>query len=280
MTTLQPTTHSGRDALATALADSDVEYVKQRELLSHRAELFRDLKDGSPRVVVIECARDESLDVQALRWMYPGGAAPMTLCPSTPGECFELAQVARKAAKLLEAPVLLLLEDDVAGAVGEVDKQEAPKLSLPPVIPVDVTGLASEEAGLRKLNARSNRVLRGFEAATLNACPTEMGRPEWLVVSYGSTFGAASKAVEQARADSQRVNHLNLCTLWPFPEAAVMRASMGIKHIVIPERNLGQYAKELRRALPDIAVVPANCATGPVNAEVILNRLQSTPRCC
>ena len=111
-------------------------------------------------------------------------------------------------------------------------------------------------------------------------CPEELGRPEWLVVTSGATGAAATQAVQEARKEGQRVSLLNLNVLWPLPESELMRASMGIKHVVVAERNLGQYAQEVRRLLPELAIVTAGNATGPVPANLILQRLQRTPRCC
>lgn len=282
MSTTEPVTITGREALQNTLDESgvNVQHTTLAGLRNRAGDLYNKLRRGEPNIVVINATDVEALDVQALRWLFRGGVPPLVLCPSTPFECAEIAAIAVRAATLIPGPVFLLLEDAVAESEEVVGAVETPTFEMDTAAPPDISDLSDDEGELVALNARLSSPPRGLQLGTLDKCPEEMGKPEWLVVSYGSTFASASEATARARAEGQRVNHLNLRVVWPFPESEVMRATLGIKHTVMAERNLGQYAREIRSVLPDMAVVTAGRVSGPVPADLILRKLQSTPRCC
>lgn len=276
-------TLSGREAVALGLQDGglNVDFINVNDVRKHSSRLFQLLRQGSPQVIVIEAPSIESLDVMALRWIFPAGLTPLVLCPSNVYECAELASAAASAATLLNAPVFLLLDQQLADQIeSEFQTPDFPEPTYAEMAPIDALELPEPETELRQLEQRLSRLPIGLRLAEFDPCPRELGKPEWLVISYGATSNAAADAVKLARNSGQRVSLLNLNVLWPLPESDLMRASMGIKHIVVAERNLGQYAQEVRRLLPEIAVISAGNATGPVPADLILQRLQRTPRCC
>lgn len=272
---------TGRDILDSVLVSSGLNIAHTNLLdVRHRApKFFHQLQRGEPNIVVIQADGVSSLDVMALRWMFPAGVTPLVLCPSTPQECADLAEIAVSAAQLIPGPVFLLLEDAVAAAEDIVIPGDEPLLEMNPPQPGDTLELPEIERDLRSLDDRLRAGFKGLQPTVLDACPAEMGKPEWLLVSYGRTSVAGQTAVQAARAEGQRVNHLRLRQLWPLPEPELMRAVMGIKHIVVAEPNFGQYASEIRRFAPDITIIPAG-GLGEVKPGVILERLQRTPRCC
>ncbi|MEZ5993756.1 MAG: hypothetical protein R3E76_15590 [Planctomycetota bacterium] len=276
-----PVRVTGREVLESVLADSgmNVAHTNLRDVRTHAPRFFEQLRRGEPNIVVIGADRVESLDVMSLRWMFPAGITPLVLCPSNPQECAELAEAAISAATLIPGPVFLLLEDAVGDAEDIVIAHEAPELELVEPAPGDLLDVPQDEGELRMLDARLRSGFKGLEPAILDPCPKILGKPEWLLVSFGSSTVPGRLAVESARNEGQRVNHLSLRQLWPLPENALMRAVMGIKHIVVAERNLGQYATEVRRFAPDITVIPAG-GISQVTPDAILARLQRTPRCC
>ena len=270
---------TGREITELALRDSGIkpEFIGIQDVRRNSGRLFRLLRERQPSVIVIEAPSVESVDVMALRWMFPGGITPLILCPSSLGECVEMAGTAAAAAQLVKAPVFMVVEEGLEDRPEDDTSIVNGELSYDEPAPHDADDLEGE---IISLESRLSRPIRGLRAGTFNPCPPELGRPEWLVISYGSTLAPASSAVAQARELGQRVSLLNLRMLWPVPEGEILRAAMGIKHVVVAERNLGQYAQEVRRLLPEIAVVPAGRVIGPVPAELILERLQTTPRCC
>jgi 2-oxoglutarate ferredoxin oxidoreductase subunit alpha len=77
-----------------------------------------------------------------------------------------------------------------------------------------------------------------------------------LVVSYGIVARSASVAIREARSRGRKVSSLVLQTLWPVPEKRIAAALAGVKRIVVPEMNMGQYLVEMERlAPPEVEVV-------------------------
>lgn len=70
---------------------------------------------------------------------------------------------------------------------------------------------------------------------------------ETLVISYGITARGAIEAVELARSQGLKVSHLIINLLWPVPESEIKKAIEGIKTIIFPEMNNGQYVLEIER---------------------------------
>ncbi len=272
---------TGREALLGTLSDSGMEAMELAlgEVPARSVDLFGRMQAGNPAVVVVTLPDTASLDVMALRWVYPGGITPLVLCPSSARECAELAQIAANAARLLNVPVFLLLEDSVAEDTWQPDELETPEISFEDPAPVDALLEEPDVAEMQSLEARLSRRPRGFQALRVEATP-DNARPEWAVLAYGATTHAAAAAVQQARDAGQRVVLARVRMLWPVPDEELLKAVMGIKHVVVAERNLGQYALEVRRVLPELPVIPAGQPKAPVPHELILQRLQRSPRCC
>lgn len=275
-------TLTGREAVTHALNDSGVPWTETtlEELRVRSAELFEKLRRGTPGVVVVNAPNVMALDVMALRWLFPAGITPLVLCPSTPAECAELGMIAARAAQLVPGPVFLLLEEAVAEVGGEFDVPSETEIDLPEAAPPQDLDVTEEERELRRLDSRLGAPPTGLKSSSFDPCPPHLGRPEWLLISFGAARTAAADAVRMAREAGQRVNHMNLRVLWPVPEGEMMRASMGVKHILVVERNLGQYAREVRALMPELPVVSAGTASAPPTAPDILRSLQRTPRCC
>ena len=72
---------------------------------------------------------------------------------------------------------------------------------------------------------------------------------EILVISYGITARSAIEAVELAREQGLKVSHLIINLLWPVPENEIEKATIGIKTIIFPEMNNGQYVLEIERII-------------------------------
>lgn len=240
--------------------------------------LFHDLRNSVPHVVMVDIHDDEPFDVMTLRWMFKGGVSPLVLCASDAAELAELVELAGTAATVFKMPVFLAAEDCTNNCKPVKVNFQAPQLQFE-VTPLDGSDLTPEEFELAKLEARHARPPRGIKTVHLDA-PRDGGRPEWLLISYGATVGNAGKAAEMARKAGQRVDVLHIRLLWPLPEEEILRAAMGIRHVVVAERNCGQYAQEIRRLLPEVPVISATSLFKPVPVETILNRLQRSPRCC
>lgn len=250
----------------------DAEVLSLETLLRRRPWLT-----DRPQVYVARVEAGAATDLAALRWMTPGGVAPFTVAPADFGQCADVAARAALHARLAQGMAVILLEHETAELEGMPIEPDLVKPGpLPPPPPLDPL-LPALERRLRLARHFSDLAPR----MTRNEPdPTPGTKAEWLVVSYGSSVAPAAQAVADARARGVRVGNLQLQTLWPVPEEAILRAASGVKHVVLPERNLGQYADELRRLLPTVMIVQANALPGPVPAALILDRLMNTPRCC
>jgi 2-oxoglutarate ferredoxin oxidoreductase subunit alpha len=82
---------------------------------------------------------------------------------------------------------------------------------------------------------------------------------ETLVISYGIISRSARVAVKEARDRGIRVSSLVLQTLWPLPGRAITSALAGMKKVIVPEMNTGQYLLEIERlAPPGVEVIGVN----------------------
>lgn len=267
------TTITALDAAAQAAEQSgvEVECMNLDQCLRRRGQFAR------PGVAVVSVAPGQATDIAALRWWQPGGVPPLVLAPSDFGGAIDLAARAALFARQAQAATIVLLEHEIAQLEGTWQPPDQVKPGpLPPLPPLDPLLAAPE----RELRMQAHRMEHAPSLSRFQPDPDGNAIAEWLVISFGSAVNASDTAIANARAAGQRIGHLALHTLWPLPEAAILKAARGVKHIVVPERNLGQYASEIRRLLPTIMVIAANAVPGPVDPALILDRLQKTPRCC
>jgi len=132
---------------------------------------------------------------------------------------------------------------------------------VPPMPPIGsgyrfhVTGLAHDEEGFpttrpeevkalverqfRKIDQSFQDVQLADEFLTADA--------EKVVVAYGSVARSARLAVEQARQEGIRAGLLKLLTLFPFPRARVERLAPAAGTLLVPELNMGQISREVKR---------------------------------
>jgi len=78
------------------------------------------------------------------------------------------------------------------------------------------------------------------------------------IVSFGCTSRAVYEAIERAEAQGFKVGHVRLKTIWPFPDKAVKKLSMSAKKIIVPEMNLGQVGREVKRVANNSEIIPLN----------------------
>jgi 2-oxoglutarate ferredoxin oxidoreductase subunit alpha len=67
---------------------------------------------------------------------------------------------------------------------------------------------------------------------------------------------------------------LTIYSLWPVPEKEIKAALVGIRKVIIPELNLGQYKLEVERLAPDgIEIIGVNRVDGElISPEEILTQ--------
>ena len=213
------------------------------------------------------------------------GEAPVcVLAAATPADCFDIALEAFRIATEFMIPVLVLTDGYLANGaepwrIPDVDslptyghirhpqagEQFAPyqrdeKLARPWVLP-GTPGLQHRIGGLEKKDItgevcyepenhqRMCELRRGKIACIAQTIPPaevlgdESG--ELLVVSWGSTSGAVTSAVERCRAEGLSVSGVHLRYLEPMPTNLGEIVS-SFRQVLVPEMNLGQLLHQLR----------------------------------
>ncbi len=228
-------------------------------------------------------------DVMQARWGTHGEHAMIALCPASVEEAYYLTIMAFNYSERFRTPVVLLLDETIGHLRESVDLKkyedtriinrpvpwEAPGQYLPYKAEGDepppmaslgegyrfhVTGLVHDESGFpvagnhaaidRLLTRLSNKIIKRQEEITLyKEFMTE--NAQYLVIAYGATARSAYGAVELARKEGYRVGLLHMQTLWPFPEKLVRQKTLGKKTVLVPEMNLGQYAREIKKTVAD-----------------------------
>jgi 2-oxoglutarate/2-oxoacid ferredoxin oxidoreductase subunit alpha len=206
------------------------------------------------------------------------------LAPSTPGDCFWIGVEACRIAVKYMVPVIILSDGYLANGaepwkIPNVDeipafpvkfasdpidfqpyRRDPQTLARPWAIP-GTPGLEHRIGGLEKQDVTGNinyeplnheKMVR-IRAAKIDAIVQDVpdivpaGDPEGdlLVISWGSTYGAITQAVNSQREKGRKVGHIHLRHLNPLP-ANVGDVLKRFKRVVVPELNMGQLLWILR----------------------------------
>jgi 2-oxoglutarate ferredoxin oxidoreductase subunit alpha len=222
-------------------------------------------------------------DVMQARWGSHGDYPAVALCPSSVSETFDLTVRAVNLAERYRTPVVVLLDEIVGhmreeitipdtkdvkredrsrptcdpkdykpydSALGEV----APLADFGSGYPYHVTGLSHDKEGFTTAKAPEvDFMIRHLKAKIENNLEDILAWEEFniedadiVLVAYGITARAARAAMRMARAEGIKVGLFRPITIWPFPEAALLKAAKG-KKVIVPEMNMGQLALEIER---------------------------------
>jgi 2-oxoglutarate ferredoxin oxidoreductase subunit alpha len=72
---------------------------------------------------------------------------------------------------------------------------------------------------------------------------------ETVVVSFGTCGPFVEQVVDELRAEGHRVGAFRPVSLWPFPEAALARASASASSVLVYEVNAGQMIDDVRLSI-------------------------------
>jgi 2-oxoglutarate ferredoxin oxidoreductase subunit alpha len=70
---------------------------------------------------------------------------------------------------------------------------------------------------------------------------------ESCIIAYGCVGRSAELAVQMARERGEKVGLLKLKTLFPFPRPAVEKMLRQCSSVLVPEMNMGQISREVKR---------------------------------
>ncbi|OEU70477.1 MAG: 2-oxoglutarate synthase subunit alpha [Desulfovibrio sp. S3730MH75] len=223
-------------------------------------------------------------DVQQARWGTHGDHSIIVLSASNVQECLEMTIEAFNLAEKYRTPVILLIDEITAHTREkitipneyefEVFNRILPTMppewykpyeetvrGVPPMPAIGsgyrfhVTGLTHDVNGfptsrpdeVRELNERLFRKIDQFlhDVQIVEEIDTEDA--EVAVIAYGTVARSAELAVKQARDLGVKAGLLKLKTLFPYPRKATEKLMFRAKTIIVPEMNMGQISREVKR---------------------------------
>ncbi len=220
-------------------------------------------------------------DVMQARWGTHGDHPAVVLAASNVADMYRLTMAAVRFAQRFRTPVTLLADE----VVGHMRESFAPELIdryrltsgdfdfSPDFIHPDtvrevhtphvlgsgvnphVTGLIHDETGFPTNDpAKSEKFLRELYDKVGNhrdeLCLYDIkneGRGRVCIVAYGSCARSARAAWKLAEKEGLEVEVLHLYTLFPLPVEIIQKVARRVEFMLIPELNLGQYAREVRK---------------------------------
>lgn len=252
-------------------------------------------------------------DVMQARWGTHGDHPIIVLSASTVRECYDMTIRAFNLSERFRIPVILLIDEVVAHMREKVIFFEDEKIeifnrikpTMPPEwyipyedTPSGVPPMANFGEGYRYHVTGLTHDIRGFPTSR----PDEIGPfiarlhrkisshfseiqmaeffltddAEMTIIAYGCVARSARRAVIEAREKGHRVGLLKLMTLWPFMRNAVERVLQTAKVLLVPEMNMGQISREVKRVNQGVAkVLTLNKVDGTIiTPSEILSRLE------
>lgn len=223
-------------------------------------------------------------DVMQARWGTHGDHPAIALCPSTIRECFDLTIKAFNFSEKYRTPVILLVDEVVAHMREKIvfPEDEAIEIfnrikpTVPPewYIPYDdnprgvpamanfgdgyryhVTGLTHDVRGFptSRPDEIDPFIRRLFRKISQNFADLQIGEfietddADVTIIAYGCVARSAKRAVLDARERGLKVGLLKLNTLWPFMRTQVEKVLFSSKAVIVPEMNMGQISREVKR---------------------------------
>lgn len=231
-------------------------------------------------------------DIMQARWGTHGDHPIIVLAPSTVKECFDLTVKAFNFSEKYRTPVIIAF-DEVVGHMREkltlprpqeVEVIDRIRPTMPPEwyipyedTPQGVPPMASFGSGYRFHVTGLTHDIRGFPTLRPDEVgpfmdrihrKISLGQPEIqigeffqledadiAVIAYGSVARSARRAVMDARERGIKAGLLKLLTLWPFMRAAIEKIIQTAKVLIVPELNMGQISREVKRVNEGKAMV-------------------------
>jgi len=223
-------------------------------------------------------------DVMQARWGTHGDHPIIVLSASSVSECFFMTVRAFNLSEQYRTPVILLIDEVIAHMrekivippKEEIEIVDRPRPTMPPewYIPYQdtpsgvppmapfgegyryhVTGLIHDVRGFP--TSRPDEIApffeRLFRKISKNFSSIHLSEAfltddaEITVIAYGSVARSAKRAVREAREEGIKAGLLKLMTLWPFERPAVERVAKRSKVLLVPEMNMGQISREVKR---------------------------------
>ena len=226
-------------------------------------------------------------DMMQARWGSHGDYSIIALAPSSPQELFDLTIHAFNLSEIYRTPVLVMTDAEVGHMTEkviipppeEIEIVDRIKPTVPPeeylpyrvepgeLVPpmavagegyrIHVTGLTHDERGypatadatsqwtlvqrlIDKIETKKDEIIMLEENGLDDA--------EVVIVSYGIAARTAIWPMQMAREEGIKVGMLRLISVWPFPDDQIRDLASRVKAMVVPEINMGQIVREVRRS--------------------------------
>ncbi|MGQ9508716.1 MAG: 2-oxoacid:acceptor oxidoreductase subunit alpha [Thermodesulfobacteriota bacterium] len=231
-------------------------------------------------------------DVMQARWGTHGDHPIIVLSASTVRECYDMTIRAFNLSERFRIPVILLIDEVIAhmrekvifSEDEEIEIFNRVKPTMPPewYIPYEdtpngVPPMANFGEGYRYHVTGLTHDIRGFPTSRpdeigpfiarlhrkISAHFSEIQMAEFFqtedaeitIIAYGCVARSAKRAVIEARGKGLKVGLVKLMTLWPFMRNAVEKLLQTSKVLLVPEMNMGQISREVKRVNQGVARV-------------------------
>ncbi len=251
-------------------------------------------------------------DVMQARWGTHGDHPALVLSASTVRECYDLTIKSFNFSEKFRTPVVLLIDEVVAHMrekmvfpeEEEVETFNRVKPTVPPEwyipyedTPSGIPAMANFGEGYRYHVTGLTHDIRGFPTSRSDEIGPFIARlhrkisqhfseiqmaeffqtedADITIVAYGCVARSAKRAVIEAREKGIKVGLLKLVTLWPFVRSAIEKVLQTSKTLLVPEMNMGQLSREVKRVNRGVArVLTLNKVDGTIiTPEEISNRI-------
>ncbi|OPY81363.1 MAG: 2-oxoglutarate oxidoreductase subunit KorA [Syntrophorhabdus sp. PtaU1.Bin058] len=252
-------------------------------------------------------------DVMQARWGTHGDHPTIALCPSTIRECYDLTIKAFNYSEKFRIPVILLVDEVVAHMREKIaidDEEDVEifnriKPTVPPewYIPFEdtpkgvpamanfgdgyryhVTGLTHDIRGFptSRPDEIDPFIRRLFRKVSQNFAEVQIGEfyqaddADITIIAYGSVARSARRAAADGRERGLKIGVLKMNTLWPFMRTQVEKVLRTSKVVIVPEMNMGQVSREVKRVNKgDAKVFTINKVDGTIiTPQEILGRIK------
>ncbi len=251
-------------------------------------------------------------DVMQAKYGSHGDYPSIAIAPSSVLECYTLTIKAFNLAEKFRVPVIIL-SDEIVGHMREkvilpgpdeievIDRTppEAPPEwyqhyanSITGVSPManfgegyrfHITGLTHDVSGfpteridetIALMEKFRNKEIHNTRDLTMveEFC---MEDADFCIIAYGSVGRSAKQAVKILRQAGVKAGMIRPQILWPFPKFPVENMLEQVKHVLVPEMNVGQLRKEVERlASSDQVTIQGLNVLDPsfITAEQIANK--------
>ena len=256
--------------------------------------------------------RGQQGDVMQAKWGSHGDYQIIALTPASVQEMFDLTVRAFNLAERYRTPVFILADETVGHmrerlVIPDETELEIEYRKLPtgppeeylPFRPDDdlvppmallgseyqfyATGLTHDERGypsdkediqINLIRRLANKILHHIDMI-VEYEEFMLDDADICVISYGTPSRSARRAIKDARQQGMKAGLLRLKTVWPFPGKLVADIAARVKHIIVPEQNMGQVYNLVRAEAGTTPVhLMAKPAGMPQSPQEILQKIR------